>query len=307
MAKRHAKPLAKKFYFTAAADLALLKEMLNVRPFAAEHGQKNDKNMVVTSNLNQHLGTTLSVRTVKERFALLVEDFQKSDAQYRRKSGVAEDYVEQQQLLQDIICQIKDARDAKEAKKGDKKAKADRLESYGEVLREQGRKRQCRRLSDEGIAQKNGDPSVHAVVDDSSSGLNADTTSGDACDKQPELRKATERAGGRPTRVSSLSNAQVNAAIAEFLDERARSRDDVNAQYDRELRFKKAKANREAARWEREHDLRMEEARATAQRWAEEAQLRREEMQLRREELELMRRQADLLMKRDAKQEESDR
>jgi hypothetical protein len=136
-----------KFYFSPDMDLALLKEVINVRPFAAEHGKKGERFAAVTEHLNEHLEEvlgakpSLSVRTVKERFGLLIKEFTASDAQYRRRSGVAEDYKEQQQLLQDITSQMKDFKDAKEAKKGQKKPKADRLETHGEQLREAGRKR----------------------------------------------------------------------------------------------------------------------------------------------------------------------
>ncbi|KAE8971869.1 hypothetical protein PR001_g26764 [Phytophthora rubi] len=47
-------PKPKKFYFTPAKDLDLLMEVVNVRPYAAEHGFVSEHYEVVTSNLNEH-------------------------------------------------------------------------------------------------------------------------------------------------------------------------------------------------------------------------------------------------------------
>ncbi|KAG1701906.1 hypothetical protein DVH05_010397 [Phytophthora capsici] len=78
----------KKFHFTAEDDLALLREILNVQPFAAKHGSVTARYQDVTDNLNEHLEETLSLRTVKERFFLLVKEFKTTDSEYRKKSGV---------------------------------------------------------------------------------------------------------------------------------------------------------------------------------------------------------------------------
>ena len=47
----------KKFYFTPANDLALLKKVLSVCPFAEDHGQKGERYATVTDNLNDHLAS----------------------------------------------------------------------------------------------------------------------------------------------------------------------------------------------------------------------------------------------------------
>ncbi|KAE8999568.1 hypothetical protein PR003_g8683 [Phytophthora rubi] len=66
-------PKPEKFCFTPAKDLDLLMEVLNVRPYAAEHGFVSERYEVVTSNLNEHWETELCARTVKERFFRLVK------------------------------------------------------------------------------------------------------------------------------------------------------------------------------------------------------------------------------------------
>ncbi|KAF4029597.1 hypothetical protein GN244_ATG18691 [Phytophthora infestans] len=78
---------AKKFHFTTGDDLALLREILSVQPYAAKHGSVTARYQDVADNFNEHLGEELSLRTIKERFFLLLKDFKTTDNQYRRKSG----------------------------------------------------------------------------------------------------------------------------------------------------------------------------------------------------------------------------
>ncbi|KAG7389216.1 hypothetical protein PHYPSEUDO_010774 [Phytophthora pseudosyringae] len=92
----------KTFFFTTAADLALLKETLNLRPFAAVHGTKGKIYTAIAEKLGKKFDTKLSERTVKERISHLVNEFKSTDHAYRKKSGPAEDYDEHKQLLTDI-------------------------------------------------------------------------------------------------------------------------------------------------------------------------------------------------------------
>ncbi|GMF39243.1 unnamed protein product [Phytophthora fragariaefolia] len=72
-------PKPKKFYFMPAKDLDLLMEVLNVRPYAAEHGFVRERYEVVTNNLNEHWETALCARTVEERFFRLDMEFKVTD------------------------------------------------------------------------------------------------------------------------------------------------------------------------------------------------------------------------------------
>ncbi|OWZ12883.1 LOW QUALITY PROTEIN: N(6)-adenine-specific DNA methyltransferase 2 [Phytophthora megakarya] len=90
----------KKFYFTAENDLNLLREILSARPYASKHGTVTSRYNDVASNLNEHGGTELAMRTVKKRVFLL-------------KSGVAEDYAEIKQCLQDITDEMRDIAESK--------------------------------------------------------------------------------------------------------------------------------------------------------------------------------------------------
>ncbi|CAK4717017.1 hypothetical protein LEN26_007954 [Aphanomyces euteiches] len=139
-------------------DLALLKEILNVWPFGVEHGRKEKKYGIVTDNLNEYLESSLSSCTVKDIFVLLVDEFEKMDASGRRKSGVAADFDVYQQLLTDITGQMRGAKAAKVAKKSDKKAKCDRLETFSENLREVACNRPSKRFKVTNDSETSSDP-----------------------------------------------------------------------------------------------------------------------------------------------------
>ncbi|GMF62454.1 unnamed protein product [Phytophthora fragariaefolia] len=138
-AKLHRKK--KKFFLTQEADLALLKEILSVEPYAAEHGDKASRYQLVAENLSEHLEAELQDRTVKGRLKLLLAEFKREDQSYRKKSGVSEVYSEHKRLLQDIKDRIQEVQDAKTAKKQKKSKKAAALQTQGEILREQAVRR----------------------------------------------------------------------------------------------------------------------------------------------------------------------
>ncbi|KAL3664311.1 hypothetical protein V7S43_010636 [Phytophthora oleae] len=103
----------KKYFFTAANDWDLLREILSVQPFAAKHGTITARYHDVADNLNEHWGTELSMRTVKEHLFLLLRQFKTTDCEYCKKSGGDDEYIEHKQLLQDITDVIESAKKTK--------------------------------------------------------------------------------------------------------------------------------------------------------------------------------------------------
>ncbi|KAF4035185.1 hypothetical protein GN244_ATG12959 [Phytophthora infestans] len=264
---------AKKFHSTTGDDLALLREILSVQPYAAKHGSVTARYQDVADNFNEHLGEELSLRTIKERFFLLLKDFKTTDNQYRRKSGVAEEYTEHKQLLQDITDAMRDLQDEKTKKKKAVQDKSDRLESAGERLRHQAINRRCQRAQTMQDERSDCEESADESSLDEEESVNRSSTD------------STKSGGG-------VTTAQVNAATVNFI-ERQRKRHKDEHELQQELAFKRVKAENEEQRWKKEFDFRKAEADRSDKKWSEEVALRRADMELRKEELALLKLQLD--------------
>ncbi|KAG9399433.1 hypothetical protein AC1031_011826 [Aphanomyces cochlioides] len=227
------KAAKKKFYFTPKADLALLREILNVRPFAAEHGRKGEKYDIVAENLNEYLESSLSSRTVKDRFVLLVEEFEKTDAASRRKSGIAEDFDVYHQLLTDITSQIKDAKAVKCAKKWEKKAKSDRLESLGERLREEVSSRPSKRMM-------------------------LKTDSEESARASEEVNDRLETYGGqrKTLQLWEVSCFDLVNFTTDYLENQMRTQEEIHELKQKEMQFETEKSAKEEEDWLKDYELR---------------------------------------------------
>lgn len=115
------------FSFTTPADLALLKQAAHMRPFVVSHGQMGQCYEQLASNLSERLKCTISARTAKGRLKNLVNEFEKEDKAYRRKTNVAEQYNDHKQLLIDIVLQLANVQEAKSSKKDVQERKADKF------------------------------------------------------------------------------------------------------------------------------------------------------------------------------------
>ncbi|CAK4071881.1 unnamed protein product, partial [Aphanomyces euteiches] len=240
--------------------------------------EKRRKDDIVTENLNEYLESNLSSRTVKDHFVLLVDDFEKTDAASRRKSGVAEDFDIYHQLLTDITCQIKDGKATKHAKKDEKKAKADRLETLGEKFRDEACRRPSKRM------KQNIDSDESASED-----LNGHSKSKANNDKPVNSGK---------TLPVTLTTTQVNSAIAEYLEYQMRTHEEMQKVKQKEIELEAHKAAKEEDRWHRDFELRQAQIDLADRKGAAEVALRREEMQLRREELKLLNLQMEYISRR---------
>ena len=69
------------FRFNAAADIALLKEVLVVEPYAAPHGETSKRwNSIVSSS-----GSKFTSETARKRLAHLISQFKANNAQQIRR------------------------------------------------------------------------------------------------------------------------------------------------------------------------------------------------------------------------------
>lgn len=269
---------SKKFFFTPADDLALLREILSVQPYAAKHGSITSRYEEVTDNLNDHLKAELSVRTVKEHFFLLVKEFKATDCEYRKKSGVAEEYTEHKRLLQEITDGMRDLEANKRKQKEADQAKSDRLVTAGARLREQAVLRRCQRRQTFSDDNGESDTSDTSALESLTAAQEVDATLASA--KAPESFPGV-----------GVTTAQVNRAKLSFIEGQHQRHNEEFELLREELDFKKQKAARENARWKADMEFRQQEAEHKNKRAYEDAALRRAELDLRREELAVLKHQ----------------
>ena len=92
------------FRFRAGADVDLLKEVMNLQPFDAPHGETASRWEAVANNLCSVYGDgSLVPKACRTRFDDLVEAFKTQQMDALRASGTEEEYEEREQLLQDIV------------------------------------------------------------------------------------------------------------------------------------------------------------------------------------------------------------
>mmetsp|Transcript_6888 Transcript_6888/g.17373 ORF Transcript_6888/g.17373 Transcript_6888/m.17373 type:complete len:295 (+) Transcript_6888:190-1074(+) len=111
----------KRFNFNAYADIVLLKELLNLRPYMVNHGAKaltweKVASHCVRAGLAQHV----SIRTVQDRFTHLVQLYRKGERDSLRKTGTEEECEIKEKLLAQIVAQIDEHRQCKLKDRKDK-------------------------------------------------------------------------------------------------------------------------------------------------------------------------------------------
>ncbi|KAG1688084.1 hypothetical protein DVH05_004400 [Phytophthora capsici] len=256
----------KKFYFTQDADLALLKEILSIEPYAAGHGEKAQKYQLEAENLSEHLEAEIHERTVKGRMKLLLKDFEREDLSSRKKTGVAETYSELQRLLQDIKDRIQDVKGERVAKKQQRSLKTAKLQSQGEILRAQAVKRRSER-------DQTDTESFRGV------GENAEVLGADTMASIPEYSQ------------HNSSKSLVNSAgiVNDFMKIQAQTREENKQFQVRLLQLKAERSEKEAWKWEEELNFKKWKYTYEKQKWEDERDLRRQELQIRKEELKFLR------------------
>ncbi|KAG1683429.1 hypothetical protein DVH05_027492 [Phytophthora capsici] len=282
----------RKFYFSQTADLALLKEMLAVEPYAGAHGQIGARYQRVADNLTAHLRVKpkLSERTVKERFTLLMEEFKSDGQSYRKKSGVSEQYEEHKQLLQDISDRMRDVKAQKADKKKKKKGKEDRLQTLSEILKEKAVKRRSEREA--GAEESNDSTSNDREGSSAQSGTGWTGT---------ERASTASSTSNRKERRASKSHDE---SLTAYLENQVLNRQEDNALQKDQLDLMKRKRDDDKDQWEREFQFRKSKHKLDEKKWNDEIELRQQEMQIRRDEINLMRLQfqalQDQISKRNA-------
>jgi hypothetical protein len=119
------------YRFNEERDLMLLREAVATNPWGSQFASFKEG----IAELTKKLGGEMQESTVRDRLVLLLENFEKEEKKSLRRSGVAEEHGEKEQLLQDCIELRNERVLAKEKLKSEKDAAAQREKE----LAQQGR------------------------------------------------------------------------------------------------------------------------------------------------------------------------
>ncbi|ETV98838.1 hypothetical protein, variant [Aphanomyces invadans] len=120
------------FRFSVSADIDLLKEVVMVVPFDAAYGQTSARWDEVCEHMRQLHGNAMTSVCCRKRFDDLLPAFKKSSLKALRASGTEEEYLERDQLMQDIS----DMMDIALLRKKAAKLVQERRESDSHLIRE---------------------------------------------------------------------------------------------------------------------------------------------------------------------------
>ncbi|ETW06268.1 hypothetical protein, variant [Aphanomyces invadans] len=120
------------FRYSVSADIDLLKEVVMVAPYDAPYGQTSARWEEICDHMRQLHGDSLTTASCRKRFDDLLSAFKKSTLKALRASGTEEEYVERDQLMQDIS----DMMDVALLRKKAAKQVQERRESDGHLIRE---------------------------------------------------------------------------------------------------------------------------------------------------------------------------
>ncbi|RLN44116.1 hypothetical protein BBJ28_00027180 [Nothophytophthora sp. Chile5] len=124
----------------AIDDVVLLRAVNAFRPWRAPIGTSNGIMKVFNDidaqcKADPELMVSKQGATLRTRFSTLVREYKNDQRRSMHKPGTVEQYKKRECLLQDIIAQMGDWQEQINAKKGDRDAKQQAIESSGELLR----------------------------------------------------------------------------------------------------------------------------------------------------------------------------
>ncbi|ETW01384.1 hypothetical protein H310_06933 [Aphanomyces invadans] len=124
------------YRFSIPVDIDMLKEVMFACPHDAPYGQTSSRWQEVGEHMRALLGPELSAGGCRKRHDDLMAAFKKETVKSMRASGTEEEYLEREQLLQDLSDMIESANDKRKSIQEEKDKKADRRESDGHLIRE---------------------------------------------------------------------------------------------------------------------------------------------------------------------------
>ncbi|KAG9408113.1 hypothetical protein AC1031_021350 [Aphanomyces cochlioides] len=118
------------YRFKAASDIDLLKEVMLIQPFAAAYGQTKSRWEEISDNF------VLTGQGCRKRFDDLIAAFKEQSTASLRASGTDEEYLQRDQLLQDLSDMIDVILLEKKTEKELKDDKVDKRETDGHAIRD---------------------------------------------------------------------------------------------------------------------------------------------------------------------------
>lgn len=89
--------------FTEEEDRMFLRELSSAPPFEVSYGMREERWKLIATRFSQAAGHTVTPRSLRDRLATLEKNFKRAEAASRRASGIAEEYSERDDLLEQYI------------------------------------------------------------------------------------------------------------------------------------------------------------------------------------------------------------
>ncbi|RLO00271.1 hypothetical protein DYB28_004012 [Aphanomyces astaci] len=131
--RRQPRPPAKYVAWTEDLEVALLREVTRIKPFAADNGELLQRWKLVASGLSDQV-PKINYRSAREHVDVMLKDFKKDDDAQKRSSGTEEYVTERVQLLQDLVMRMDEVATSKKRKQNKESEKRGLLETTGDKL-----------------------------------------------------------------------------------------------------------------------------------------------------------------------------
>jgi hypothetical protein len=89
--------------FTEEEDRMFLRELSAAPPFEVSYGMRGERWKLIATRVSQAVGHTVTPRSLRDRLATLEKNFKRAEEVSRRASGIAEEYSERDDLLEQYI------------------------------------------------------------------------------------------------------------------------------------------------------------------------------------------------------------
>ncbi|RQM24140.1 hypothetical protein B5M09_013534, partial [Aphanomyces astaci] len=128
--RRQPRPPAKYVAWTENLEVALLREVTRIKPFAADNSELLQRWKLVASGQVPKI----NYRSAREHVDVMLKDFKKDDDAQKRSSGTEEYVTERVQLLQDLVMRMDEVATSKKRKQNKESEKRELLETTSDKL-----------------------------------------------------------------------------------------------------------------------------------------------------------------------------
>jgi hypothetical protein len=148
----------RRYKYDEKADLRLLKCVSLHGAHLAGRGQTTSFFVDFAASFNT-MGTSVSSKTLWDRYKELIKDFNDKNRKELASSGIAADYSEKDQLLSDMYTAIAEKDEVDKINREVRAANERKVIAAGEAMRASALKRRSAKYQRQSIADSDGDPS----------------------------------------------------------------------------------------------------------------------------------------------------